>query len=88
MVTALRTHQRGACASRFPDLLKDLVKHELKLPDNAPSFCDPVRVRIMAAVSTATSDWHQSTSRSVDSHWTIREPANQAKSISGVQNWP
>jgi hypothetical protein len=43
---ALRTHQFGACARRFPDLLRDLVKEELELPDKATGFCDPVRSRI------------------------------------------
>lgn len=85
-VAALRTHQDGACASRFPDLLKNLVKHELMPTDNAPSVCDPVRVRILAAVSTATSDWSQSTSGSVDRHWTFPEAAIDATASSVVQD--
>ena len=86
LVAALRTHQRGACASRFPDLLKDLVKHEPKPKHNAPSLCDPVRVRILATVSTVISDWSQSTSDSVDSHWTFPESANGATESSGVED--
>lgn len=88
VLAALRTHQRGACASRLPDLLKELVKHQLRPPDKPPSFCDPLRVRILATASTAISGWHQSTSGSVDSLWTIPEPASQAKASSGVQDWP
>ena len=45
---ALRAHQRGACACRFPDLLKHLVKREPKLPKKAPGFCDPLRIRVLA----------------------------------------
>ena len=85
LVAALRTHQRGACASRFPDLLKDIVKHQPKPKDNAPSLCDPVRVRILAAVSTATSEWSQSPSAPVDSRWTFPESANGARESSGVE---
>ncbi len=44
LMTALRTHQFGACACRFPDLLRDLVN--LELPDKAPNVCDPARARI------------------------------------------
>jgi len=39
---ALRTHQNGACASRFPELLRDLVMQELELPENAPDLFDPL----------------------------------------------
>jgi hypothetical protein len=46
-MVALRTHQFGACARRFPDLLRDLVKEELELPERAPGFCDPARSRIL-----------------------------------------
>ena len=49
LVTALRTHQFGACASRFPNLLKDLIDPELGLADESPELCDPLRVRILAA---------------------------------------
>lgn len=84
MVAALRTHQRGACASRFPTLLKDLVKQGLKSTDNAHSVCDPVRVRILAGVSTAISDWSQSSSGAVDGHWTFPESATDATASSGV----
>jgi len=48
LMVALRTHQLGACARRFPDLLRDLVKQDLELPDKAPGFCDFARVRILA----------------------------------------
>jgi hypothetical protein len=41
LIAALRRHQCGACACRFPDLLRDLVKQELELPDIAPFFCGP-----------------------------------------------
>ena len=41
----LRTHQFGACARRFPDLLGNLAMEELELPDNAPDSCDPARAR-------------------------------------------
>jgi hypothetical protein len=46
-MVALRTHQFGACARRFPDLLKDLVNQELEVPDEAPGVCDPAPVRIL-----------------------------------------
>jgi hypothetical protein len=49
VIAALRTHQSGACACRFPRLLKDLVKHQLKVPDKTPEVCDPVRIRILIA---------------------------------------
>jgi hypothetical protein len=39
LIAALRRHQCGACASRFPDFLRDLVKQEVELPDLAPEFC-------------------------------------------------
>jgi hypothetical protein len=45
LMTALRTHQFGACACKFPDLLRDLVN--LELPDKAPAVCDPARARIL-----------------------------------------
>ena len=47
LMVALRTHQVGACARRFPDLLRDLVKQELELPDRAPGRFDPARARIL-----------------------------------------
>jgi hypothetical protein len=47
LMLTLRTHQSGACAHRFPELLRDLVKEELELPDNAPCFCDPARAPIL-----------------------------------------
>jgi hypothetical protein len=45
LMVTLRTHQFGACARRFPDLLRDLVN--LELPDKAPGVCDPSRARIL-----------------------------------------
>ena len=47
LMVALRTHQFGACARRFPDLLRDLVKQELDLPDKAFDLSDPARARIL-----------------------------------------
>ena len=48
LLVSLRTHQFGACARRFPDLLKDLVKQEREVPDKAPDlYYDPARVRIL-----------------------------------------
>ena len=47
LMVVLRTHQFGACARRFPDLLRDLVKQQLELPDKAPGSCDPARARIL-----------------------------------------
>jgi hypothetical protein len=41
LIATLRKHQCGACACRFPDILRDLVKQELDLPDLAPVFCGP-----------------------------------------------
>ena len=48
LIAALRRHQSGSCACRFPDLLRDLVKQEVELPDIAPDFCDPGRATISA----------------------------------------
>ena len=48
LISALRRHQCGACACRFPDLLRDLVKQELELPDIAPFFCGPGRAPMLA----------------------------------------
>lgn len=47
LMVTLRTHQFGACARTFPDLLRDLVKQELELPDKAPGFFDPARAPIL-----------------------------------------
>jgi len=47
LTVALQRHQIGACARRFPDLLRELVKHELELPDKALGSCDPARARIL-----------------------------------------
>jgi hypothetical protein len=47
LMVALRTHQFGACARRFPKLLRDLVKQEPELPDIAPGSCDPARARTL-----------------------------------------
>ena len=49
VIAALQMHQGGACACRFPDLLKDLAKHEVQVPDKTPGVHDPLRVRILAA---------------------------------------
>jgi hypothetical protein len=46
LMVALRAHQFGACARRFPDLLRDLVEQEPELPDKASGSCDPARARI------------------------------------------
>lgn len=43
LLAALRSHQFGACAHRFPDLLGDLVKSE----PASPELCDPLRMRIL-----------------------------------------
>jgi hypothetical protein len=48
LIVALRTHQFGACARRFPDLLGDLVNQELEAPDKASGACDPALARILA----------------------------------------
>jgi len=48
LIAALRRHQSGACACRFPDLLRDLVKQEVELPDIAPVFCAPGRAPMLA----------------------------------------
>jgi hypothetical protein len=48
LMVTLRTHQFGACARRLPDLLRDLVREELEVPDKAPGSCDPARARILA----------------------------------------
>jgi hypothetical protein len=47
LMVTLRAHQVGACACRLPDLLKDLAKRELELPDKAHKVCDPARARIL-----------------------------------------
>jgi len=47
LMMTLRTHQIGACARKFPDLLRDLVKEELDLPDKTLGSCDPARARIL-----------------------------------------
>lgn len=47
LTTALRTHQVGACASRFPDLLRDIAKEEPGLPHKGLGVCDPARSRIL-----------------------------------------
>ena len=48
VIASLRRHQRGACACKFPDLLKDLVKHEREQAHKIRSVCDPLRVRVLA----------------------------------------
>jgi hypothetical protein len=47
LMVALRSHQFGACASRFPDILRDLVKRERELPGKPPALFDPARARIL-----------------------------------------
>jgi hypothetical protein len=47
LMVVLRTHQVGACAIRFPDLLKDLAKQKPDQLNKAPGFCDPARARIL-----------------------------------------
>lgn len=47
LMAALRTHQSGACARRFPDLLRDLVKQQPELPVRVRRICDPARARIL-----------------------------------------
>jgi|GEM_PF-6103997 hypothetical protein len=46
LIAAFQTHQLGACACRFPELLEGLVKQELAVRRKPPVFCDPVRVRV------------------------------------------
>ena len=55
VMAALRTHQFGACARRFPDLLRDLVKQELVPPDKARGVVDPARAAIL--VNSLTDDF-------------------------------
>lgn len=43
LIAELKRHQCGACACRFPTLLRDLVKEELELPDMTPVFSVPGR---------------------------------------------
>ena len=50
LTAALQKHQSGACARRFPDLLRDLVKEELDLQGKATGSCDPARARILTDV--------------------------------------
>ena len=47
LLLALHRHQIGACARRFPYLLRDLVEQELELPDKASGFWDTARARIL-----------------------------------------
>lgn len=47
LMVALRTHQFGACARRFPGLLRELVKEKVELPGNSPDPSDLARVRIL-----------------------------------------
>jgi hypothetical protein len=44
LLAAFTSHQFGACACKFPDLLRDLAKTEPATPE----LCDPLRVRILA----------------------------------------
>ena len=52
LMVALRTHQFGACALRFPDLLSHLVNQELDPQDTAPGSCDLGRARILTDSAT------------------------------------
>ena len=47
LLVALRTHQFGACARRFPGLLRDLVKQELESSNEDCGVCDPARARML-----------------------------------------
>jgi len=64
MVT-FETHKFGACARRFPDLLRDLVKQEREMQDKVPAIFDPARARILIDSQCdefremATYDWRQ-----------------------------
>lgn len=49
LIATLREHQCGACACRFPDLLRDLVKQELEPPDIASVFCGPGPTPMLSA---------------------------------------
>lgn len=65
LMVALRNHQFGACARRFPDLLRDLVKQERELPGKSPNHYDPARTRILTDSRyeefgmVPTYEWHQ-----------------------------
>jgi hypothetical protein len=48
LMVALRTHQFGACARRFPELFGDLIEQRLEMSDDAPGVCDPLCVRILS----------------------------------------
>jgi hypothetical protein len=41
LMVTLQRHQFGACARRFPDLLRDLVQLELEIPNESPGAFDP-----------------------------------------------
>ena len=47
LIAALRAHQVGACACRFPTLLENLVRQEPPVQSKASGICDPVRIRIL-----------------------------------------
>ena len=47
LIAALRTHQVGACACRFPKLLKNLVAQEQPVQRRTCDICDPMRIRIL-----------------------------------------
>jgi hypothetical protein len=47
LMAALQAHQLGACASRFPDILKGLLIREVASPDTARAHCDPAHARIL-----------------------------------------
>ena len=47
LIAALRTHQVGACACRFPKLLKNLVAQEQPVQRRRSAICDPMPIRIL-----------------------------------------
>jgi hypothetical protein len=65
LIATLRRHQRGSCACRFPNLLRDLVRQELELPDMAPVFCGRGPTPMLADSMSGNSEHCQSTSNCV-----------------------
>jgi len=54
LIAALRTHQVGACACRFPKLLKSLVAQEQPVQRRTSGICDPMRIRILREAAAST----------------------------------
>jgi hypothetical protein len=54
LIAALRTHQVGACACRFPKLLKNLVAQEQPVQRRTSGICDPMRIRILREAAAST----------------------------------